>query len=311
MSNKNGKAVSVENLRREFGAFVAVNDISFEVDRGEIFGFLGPNGAGKSTTIRMLCGLLRPTSGSGQVAGFDIMRESEKIKTRIGYMSQKFSLYQTLTVEENLNFYAGVYLIAPDEHKRKKQLYFQNTILGSIRDRVVEDLPSGTKQLLALFCAIQHDPEIIFLDEPTAGVDPISRRYFWEQIDQQAESGVTVFVTTHYLDEAEECDRIGMIFSGTLTAIGDPRDLKRDRFSGRVFRVATDTPWETAELIKGIEGVRDVAPFGSELHITVLRKDADAILGQINAKLSGGLVAKAVDPNLEDLFIALIEESES
>lgn len=311
MNNYNGKAVSVQNLRREFGSFVAVDNVTFDVDRGEIFGFLGPNGAGKSTTIRMLCGLLRPTSGSGSVVGFDVMSESEKIKTRIGYMSQKFSLYQTLTVEENLNFYAGVYLMNQNEHRSKKRDYYEKTVLGDVRDRIVADLPSGTKQLLALFCAIQHGPEIIFLDEPTAGVDPMSRRYFWEQIDQQAEQGVTVFVTTHYLDEAEECDRIGMIFSGRLTAIGDPRDLKRDRFTGTVFRVTTATPWETAEIIRGIEGVRDVAPFGSELHITVLRENADSVAERIRSRLPGGTEVRTVDPNLEDLFISLIEEADS
>ncbi len=311
MNELNGKAVSVQNLRREFGSFVAVNDVTFDVERGEIFGFLGPNGAGKSTTIRMLCGLLKPTSGSGHVAGFDVMKESEKIKTRIGYMSQKFSLYQTLTVEENMNFYAGVYLMDNGEHKRKKQHYFETTALGEVKGQVVGDLPSGTRQLLALVCAIQHDPEIIFLDEPTAGVDPVSRRYFWEQIDEQAERGVTVFVTTHYLDEAEECDRIGMIFSGALAAIGDPRELKRTRFSGKVFRLATESPWETAERIKRIEGVTDVAPFGSELHITVLKHDAEAVARRINSELPQGLEVVAVDPTLEDLFIALIEESET
>jgi len=311
MKERNGKAVSVQELRREFGNFVAVNDVSFDVDRGEIFGFLGPNGAGKSTTIRMLCGLLKPTSGSGHVAGFDVMRESEKIKTRIGYMSQKFSLYQTLTVEENLNFYAGVYLMDKDDHRQKKNRFFSTTILGEVREQMVADLPSGTRQLLALFCAIQHDPEIIFLDEPTAGVDPISRRYFWEQIDLQAESGVTVFVTTHYLDEAEECDRIGMIFSGELSAIGDPRKLKRTRFTGKVFRLATDTPWETAAQIKQVEGVKDVAPFGSELHITVSKENSDAIAQRINAELPAGMSVKTVEPTLEDLFIALIEETEA
>ena len=242
-------AVQVTNLRRQFGDFVAVNNVSFEVEKGEIFGFLGPNGAGKSTTIRMLCGLLLPSGGQGTVAGYDLMKESEKIKTKIGYMSQKFSLYQTLTVEENLDFYAGIYLMNRDVHAHKKDEFFTQTDLGKVRDRLVADLPVGARQLLALFCAIQHDPEMIFLDEPTAGVDPLARRYFWEQINHLSERNVTVFVTTHYLDEAEECDRIAMIFNGKLAAIGEPDALKRTRFPGRVYSVQTDHPWQTADQI--------------------------------------------------------------
>lgn len=305
----NNPAVIVTNLRRKFGAFVAVDNISFEVERGEIFGFLGPNGAGKSTTIRMLCGLLLPTSGSGTVAGFDLMTESEKIKTKIGYMSQKFSLYQTLTVEENLNFYAGIYLMDHGLHARKKEDFFSHTELGVVRNRMVTDLPAGTKQLLALFCAIQHDPEIIFLDEPTAGVDFIARHYFWEQINGLAAKGVTVFVTTHYLDEAEECNRIAMIFDGRLAAIGKPAQLKRERFTGRVFRLTPDQPWETAELLRQRDGIEDVVIFGSELHVTL---KSDAQPSEVFDKLShaDALSAKAtpIDPTLEDLFISLIRE---
>ncbi len=302
-------AVDVANLRRTFGKFVAVNDISFRVNRGEIFGFLGPNGAGKSTTIRMLCGLLRPSGGAGTVAGFDIMKESEKIKTRIGYMSQKFSLYQTLTVEENLNFYAGVYLMDRDAHGKKKQKFFKETVLGEVRDHLVSELPAGTRQLLALFCAIQHDPEIIFLDEPTAGVDPLSRRYFWEQIKELSDHEVTVFVTTHYLDEAEECNRIAMIFGGTLSAIGAPDELKKQRFSGRIYRFNSRKPWETADQLRGREDVDDVVLFGSELHVTVTPQadlpSVRAAIGNIDATASE-LVQ--IDPTLEDLFISLIDE---
>ncbi len=308
----NNLAVDVKNLRRVFGKFVAVNNVSFSVNRGEIFGFLGPNGAGKSTTIRMLCGLLRPTSGSGTVAGFDIMRESEKIKTRIGYMSQKFSLYQTLTVEENLDFYAGVYLMDRGHHAEVKKRFFSETTLGEVRGTLVRDLPAGTRQLLALFSAIQHEPEMIFLDEPTAGVDPLSRRYFWEQINLLSSRGVTIFVTTHYLDEAEECSRIAMIFNGTLAAIGRPEDLKRNRFSGKVFRFDSLTPWETADKLRSVPGIGDVALFGSELHVTLnAGEDTDRLASVIRQIDPAAATMTAMEASLEDLFIALINEGTS
>ena len=302
-------AVDVNNLRRDFGKFTAVNNITFRVNRGEIFGFLGPNGAGKSTTIRMLCGLLRPTGGSGTVAGFDIMKESERIKTRIGYMSQKFSLYQTLTVEENLNFYAGVYLMDKSTHAARKQKFFAETVLGEVRGTLVASLPAGTRQLLALFCAIQHEPEIIFLDEPTAGVDPISRRYFWEQINQLADHGVTIFVTTHYLDEAEECNRIGMIFGGTLAAIGEPDELKQRRFTGKIYKFNSRNPWEIADVLRARPDVGDVALFGSELHVTIKQganfEELAAAIRRADASASD---VSQIDATLEDLFIALINE---
>jgi len=302
-------AVQVANLRRQFGDFVAVNNISFEVEKGEIFGFLGPNGAGKSTTIRMLCGLLLPSGGQGIVAGYDLMNESEKIKTKIGYMSQKFSLYQTLTVEENLDFYAGVYLMNRDVHARKKDEFFTQTDLGKVRNRLVADLPVGARQLLALFCAIQHDPEMIFLDEPTAGVDPLARRYFWEQINHLSERNVTVFVTTHYLDEAEECDRIAMIFNGKLAAIGEPDVLKRTRFPGRVYSVQTDQPWQTADQLRTATGVADVMLFGSELHATLMPNvEVAAVIQSLPDQLRSTVTATELVPTLEDLFIALTRE---
>ncbi len=302
-------AVQVTNLRRQFGNFVAVNDVSFAVEKGEIFGFLGPNGAGKSTTIRMLCGLLLPSGGRGTVAGYDLLKESEKIKTRIGYMSQKFSLYQTLTVEENLDFYAGIYLMSRESHTRKKEEFFSQTELGQVRDRLVADLPVGIRQLLALFCAIQHDPEIIFLDEPTAGVDPLARRYFWEQINALSDRNVTVFVTTHYLDEAEECDRIAMIFNGRLAAIGKPEQLKRTRFPGRVYSLQSDHPWQTADQLRAVAGVVDVTLFGSELHATLEpHADIATILQSLPAELRDTVTTTDLVPTLEDLFIALTRE---
>jgi ABC-2 type transport system ATP-binding protein len=304
-------AVQVTNLRRQFGNFVAVDNVNFEVEKGEIFGFLGPNGAGKSTTIRMLCGLLLPSGGQGKVAGYDLMTQSEQIKTKIGYMSQKFSLYQTLTVEENLDFYAGIYLMRRDVHANKKSGYFAQTDLGKVRDRLVSDLPVGTRQLLALFCAIQHDPEIIFLDEPTAGVDPLARRYFWEQINRLSENNVTVFVTTHYLDEAEECDRIAMIFNGRLAAIGEPDMLKRTRFPGRVYSLRADNPWQAADQLRMATGVADVTLFGLELQVTLKPNvEIAAVIQSLPEPFRRAVTATELVPTLEDLFVALTREEQ-
>jgi len=305
----NDLAVTVENLRRKFGSFVAVDGVSFDIGRGEIFGFLGPNGAGKSTTIRMLCGLLRPTSGEGRVAGFDITRQPEKIKTRIGYMSQKFSLYRTITVEENLDFYAGVYLMERRHHRDRKDEFFRQTELGAFRNRVVSSLPSGARQLLALFCAIQHRPQIVFLDEPTAGVDPTARRYFWDKINSLADEGITVFVTTHYLDEAEECDRVAMIFEGKIAAIGAPAELTRTRFKGRVFRLGVENPLQARSLALTLDGVNDAVVFGSELHLTLGdAANPDTIFRQLESRVSFADAPVLIEPTLEDLFVSLIGE---
>jgi len=222
----NDYAVVVDNLEKRFGGFVAVDRVSFQVNRGEIFGFLGPNGAGKSTTIRMLCGILAPSGGSGTVAGFDIRTQPERIKANIGYMSQKFSLYQDLTVEENIDFYAGIYCIPPEKKRRRKEWVIEMSGLAEHRRRPTAVLSGGWKQRLALGCAIIHEPPIVFLDEPTSGVDPISRRQFWDLIYELSGQGVTVFVTTHYMDEAEYCDRLGLIYRGQLIALDTPRALK-------------------------------------------------------------------------------------
>ncbi len=219
-------SVTLRNLEKQFGAFIAVDKLSLDVRKGEIFGFLGPNGAGKSTTIRMLCGILQPTGGSGTVAGFDIISEAEKIKEHIGYMSQKFSLYDDLTVEENIDFYSGIYRIAPEKKKARKEWVLMMAGLTEHRSSRTANLSIGWKQRLALGCAILHEPPIIFLDEPTSGVDPISRRSFWDLINHLADDGVTVFVTTHYMDEAEYCDRLGLIYRGELIAEGSPETLK-------------------------------------------------------------------------------------
>ncbi len=217
----------VENLERRFGSFVAVGGVSFQVRRGEVYGFLGPNGAGKSTTIRMLCGILAPTGGRGTVAGLDIRRQPEQIKARVGYMSQKFSLYQDLTVDENIDFYSGIYRIPAHEKRQRKEWVVEMAGLGEHRRRPTGDCPGAGEQRLALGCAILHRPPIVFLDEPTAGVDPISRRRFWDLIYTMSGEGVTIFVTTHYMDEAEYCDRLGLIYRGELIAQGTPESLKR------------------------------------------------------------------------------------
>lgn len=225
MKNSNHEAIIIKDLEKRFGQFVAVDKISFVVRKGEIFGFLGPNGAGKSTTIRMLCGIIAPTSGYGLVAGHDIFTESEKIKHSIGYMSQKFSLYGDLTPFENIRFYMGVYNIPSVQWKERIEWVLELTRLQDVRNRLTRELPPGWRQRLALGCALLHRPEILFLDEPTSGVDPITRRHFWEFIGQLSEQGVTVFVTTHYMDEAQHCQRIVLINEGKIVADGAPSEI--------------------------------------------------------------------------------------
>jgi len=225
MTTLSSDAISVQDLERRFGDFIAVDRISFSVRKGEIFGFLGSNGSGKSTTIRMLCGILTPTSGRGIVAGYDIWTESEKIKQSIGYMSQKFSLYKELTPFENIRFYLGVYNIPPELWRERTEWILELARLSDVRNRRTQDLPPGWRQRLALGCALLHKPDIIFLDEPTSGVDPLTRRHFWDFIASLAQTGVTVFVTTHYMDEALNCERIVLINEGRIVAVGSPSEL--------------------------------------------------------------------------------------
>ena len=232
MTTSNSDAIVVTDLEKRFGAFVAVNRISFSVRRGEIFGFLGPNGSGKSTTIRMLCGIMTPTSGRGLVAGYDITAEPEKVKQSIGYMSQKFSLYEDMTPFENIRFYLGVYNIPSREWMERIRWILELTQLTDVQDRLTRDLPSGWRQRLALGCALLHRPEILFLDEPTSGVDPLTRRHFWQFIGTLAGEGVTVFVTTHYMDEARNCGRIVMLNEGTIVAQGSSDEIIREALPG-------------------------------------------------------------------------------
>jgi ABC-2 type transport system ATP-binding protein len=303
-------SVSVRGLTKRFGEFVAVRDVSFSVRRGEVFGFLGPNGAGKSTTIRMLCGLLAPSEGEGTVAGFDLRTEAEKIKQHIGYMSQRFSLYDDLTVEENIDFYGGIYRIPPETRKARKAWVLQMAGLSGSRAARTAHLPAGHKQQLALGCALLHDPRVLFLDEPTSGVDPIRRRAFWDLIYELAGKGVTVFVTTHYMDEAEYCDRLCLIYRGELAALGTPEELKTRLMKEAVLEVRTGRPRETADLLERLPGVRGAALFGETVHAVV--EGADEAIPRFRAALEGaGFVAARIEripPSLEDVFVSLVEE---
>jgi drug efflux transport system ATP-binding protein len=302
------KAVVVKDLERRFGSFVAVNKVSFEVNRGEIFGFLGPNGAGKSTTIRMLTGILAPTGGGGTVAGYDVRRESEKIKEHIGYMSQKFSLYEDLTVEENIDFYSGIYRIPREKRKARKDWVLEMAGLTEHRDSRTATLSGGWKQRLALGCAILHEPPIIFLDEPTSGVDPNSRRQFWELIYDLSGRGTTIFVTTHYMDEAEYCDRIALIYRGELTAIGSPEVLKTRLMLDTVVEVQTDRPQDAIGVIEKLPGIKEVALFGKGLH--AVATDGFVVIPIREALKQAGFVVEGVAPivpSLEDVFVSLIQ----
>ncbi|MGA7614279.1 MAG: ABC transporter ATP-binding protein [Thermoanaerobaculia bacterium] len=305
-------AVSVRELERRFGEFIAVNRISLDVRRGEIFGFLGPNGAGKSTTIRMLCGILTPTSGGGTVAGFDVRTQSEEIKSHIGYMSQKFSLYDDLTVEENLDFYAGIYGIPNGKRRARKEWVLEMADLTEQRHVLTSTLPVGWKQRLSLGAAVLHEPPIVFLDEPTSGVDPISRRRFWELIYQMSDGGVTVFVTTHYMEEAEYCERLGLIYRGELIALGTPMELKTESMKDVVLDVHCTRPFEAIEPLQKMESVDEVAPFGQGLH--VVTKDAATAAREIPRLLESkgfeGVEVQRIVPSLEDVFVSLIEERE-
>lgn len=303
------KAVVVRDLRRTFGDFVAVDDISLEVAKGEIFGFLGPNGAGKSTTIRMLCGILMPTGGSGTVGGFDVLSQPESIKMIIGYMSQRFSLYQELTVEENINFFGGVYGVPREKREARKSWILEMAGLEKRRKAITGTLSTGFKQRLALGCAILHEPPILFLDEPTSGVDPISRRNFWAMIRDLADNGTTIFVTTHYMEEADYCDRLALIYRGKIIAQASPMELRQKFMRREILEVEVDKVAEAMEVLlkSGIEN----AIFGSTLHATVDSAEADSPRIAAILESSGIEVIRAerITPSLEDVFVSLIEES--
>ncbi len=307
-------AVSVSDLTKKFGEFTAVNKVSFRVKEGEIFGFLGPNGSGKTTTIRMLCGLLSPTSGAGTVAGRDILRAQMEIKPQIGYMSQKFSLYNDMTVEENLDFYAGVYGLNNSRLVARKRWALEMAGLTGRERAMTRDLSGGWKQRLALGCSILHEPSVLFLDEPTSGVDPISRRAFWDLIYSLSSRGVTVFVTTHYMDEAEHCNTLGLIYNGRLIAHGSPADLRSNMRTGEMLEVTPSAdPFRALRRVEAMDGVLGAGLFGDRVHILV--EDAKRLTHEIEtAFASEGHPARHISPipfSLEDLFVTFIEMEES
>jgi ABC-2 type transport system ATP-binding protein len=303
--------VSATGLTRTFGDFIAVDRVSFEVAPGEIFGFLGSNGAGKTTVIRMLCGLLKPTSGNGTVAGFDIATRAAEIKTRIGYMSQKFSLYGELTVEENLRFWAGTQRVWGRQFEERRDWAFEISGLASRRHNLVADLPGGFRQRLALSCALLHRPPVVFLDEPTGGVDPEARRRFWDLIDDLSTEGVTVFVTTHYMDEAERCHRVALMHAGRLLALDTIPELKKTFASGSVLEVECRDAARALEHLDEVPEVVDAALFGNHLHAVVTTPET---AGAIQHRLENGGFApvnvRPVPPSLEDVFIRSIREAE-
>lgn len=302
-------AVSVQNLEKKFGDFTAVNKINFEVEKGEIFGFLGPNGAGKSTTIRMLCGILIPTSGSGRVGGYDILKEQHNIKEHIGYMSQKFSLYNDLTVEENVNFYSGIYKIPANEKKERFEAVVRTAGLEGMESRLTSTLAGGWKQRLALGCALLHKPRILFLDEPTSGVDPITRASFWDTIKLLAGNGVTIFVTTHYMDEAENCNRMVLIYRGTIIAAGTPEEMKTKCMKNEVLEIIIANSQGWLERVSKIEGVKEAALFGATIHTVVYdsSKAIPAIKEFLEKEKAGDFSVNKILPSLEDVFVSSIE----
>ncbi len=302
-------AVAVTDLSRRFGEFTAVDRVSFEVGTGEIFGFLGPNGAGKTTTIKMLTGLLLPTSGRGTVAGHDIMTGTEAIKRSIGYMSQLFSLYADLTVDENIGFFAGLYGVARARRAERRDWVLQMAGLTEHRTRLTAELPLGWKQRLALGCAVLHEPPLLFLDEPTSGVDPISRRQFWDLIYDLAERGTTVFVSTHYMEEAEYCHRLALMNRGRLIALDTPRQL-RAGLTEPILSIRTDNGPRAVEALQGTPAVLDTGLFGRNVHAVV--RDLDEAKSVIPDRLAAQGVTllglEPIAPSLEDVFVALVRE---
>jgi len=304
-------AIEVNNLTKKFGAFTAVDNVNFTVKQGEIFGFLGANGAGKSTTIRMLIGVLEPTSGDALVGGHSIMKDPEMVKRNIGYMSQKFSLYNDLTVAENIRFYAGVYGLDGKKYEERKKWVLKVANLENMENTLTSSLPGGIKQRLALGTAVIHEPKIVFLDEPTSGVDPISRRNFWDLINDLSAGGTTVLVTTHYLDEAEFCNDIILINAGKIVAQGNSKELKTNYIKNPILEIETDRTVDSLEILEKEKWVGETSVFGNYIHIilnddTITEKNIIQLLQEQN-----GINVKRVErivPTLEDVFIHLIEK---
>ena len=305
----NGLAIDVRGLTRRFGDFVAVDDLSFSVKQGEIFGFLGANGAGKSTTIRMLCGLLKPTSGTALVGGIDVSRNPEGVKRAIGYMSQKFSLYEALTVDQNIAFFGGIYGLAGERFAARRKFVLEMAGLEGRQDTLTRELPGGWRQRLALGCAILHEPRIVFLDEPTGGVDPLSRRRFWDLIGDLSRQGVTVLVTTHYLDEAEHCHRIAIIQAGKLAALGTATELKQVFSSRPIVEINASQPVKAMAILDKNANVEKTSLFGTSVHAVLKDASTDPSVLASALKAEGIEVSSigAVSPSLEDVFLDVVE----
>jgi len=305
-------AVETRELVKRFGDFVAVDRVNLDVRRGEIFGFLGPNGAGKSTTIRMLCGLLQPTSGSAKVGGLDVATQAEAIKQHIGYMSQKFSLYDDLLVEENIDFFSGIYGVPKEKRQARKEYVLRMAGIEERSKSMTRLLSGGWKQRLALGCAILHEPPILFLDEPTSGVDPIARRAFWDLIYQLSAAGHTVFVSTHYMDEAEYCHRLALMYRGKIIALGTPEELKHSLVSHQIVHLEVSDVLSAMKTLEKLTGISDVAVFGGGLHVTT--SDAVADMPRMREALEAQNIAiselERILPSIEDVFVAMIEEEE-
>lgn len=305
------KAIEVNNLTKKFGDFTAVDKINFDVEQGEIFGFLGANGAGKSTTIRMLIGVLEPTSGDAMVGGYSIMKDPEMVKRHIGYMSQKFSLYNDLTVAENIKFYAGIYGLSGKKYQERKHWVLKVANLENMEDMLTASLPGGIKQRLALGTAVIHEPKIVFLDEPTSGVDPVSRRNFWDLINDLSDAGTTVLVTTHYLDEAEFCNDIILINAGRLVAQGNAKALKSNYIKNQILEIESDRVVDSLEILEKEKWVGETSIFGNYIHVilnddSITEKNITQLLYDQN-----GINVKRIEriiPTLEDVFIHLIEK---
>jgi ABC-2 type transport system ATP-binding protein len=308
-------AIETTNLTKRFGDFTAVDNISFHVKRGEIFGFLGANGAGKSTTIRMLIGLLRPTAGTATVGGYDVVKQTDLVKLNIGYMSQRFSLYDDLTVEQNIRFYGGVYGLKNSRLEERMQWVLTMADLKGREGSLTKTLSGGWKQRLALGCAILHEPRIVFLDEPTGGVDPISRRNFWELINQLSGQGITVLVTTHFLDEAEYCNDIILINAGKLIASGSPVELKTNFIKSPILEVAglERNVVEALETIREQRWALETSVFGTALHVMVESETEgrNLITKTLAAKNITAASIKRIVPSLEDVFLYLLERQSS
>jgi ABC-2 type transport system ATP-binding protein len=297
-------AITAEHLTIRFGDFTAVDDVSFAVNRGEIFGFLGPNGSGKTTIIKALCGLITPASGTGSILGMDIRRDASLIKSKVGYMSQKFGLYEDLTVAENIDFYAGIYGIRGEQARQRKDEVIALTGIGAYLDRRAAQLSGGWKQRLALACAIIHSPQVVFLDEPTAGIDPVARRSLWDLFFRLSGQGVTFFVTTHYMDEAERCGRVGYIYNSKLIAIGTVAELQRLPAANPpgTIRVEIDliNPSQALDRIRGSEGVQEATIFGHAIHALIQQDHLDGLRKEYpEARIN------AIEASLEDVFVTL------